>query len=108
MSEILGIYIGDQKIGETTHDKLDLGNGLTKESEGFEMIYTRKFYFKINKSKIDSDGVLFRQLKIVIKRIKEIYNINHGNVNIEFGYDGDDFIKNKITLCIKIDYSKQK
>ena len=35
MSEILGIYIGNKKIGETTLDKLDIGNDY--ESDNFKM-----------------------------------------------------------------------
>ena len=73
------------------------------KEDGEEEVF-KNYYFKINKSKLFYNDIFYRQLRLVVKRIKERDNVI--NITISTGTVKDDFIKNKCTLLIEAQINK--
>ena len=64
------------------------------------VILLKVFYIKINKDKlqkIDDISSIFSKL---INRIKDNHHLKTNTFTIQTGLDGDDFIKNKVTVAL--------
>ena len=70
-----------------------------------ENFHRLSFDFKIHRSKTLPDNIekLQSQAKLVCDRISSNYNYS-GGYNYIMGLNGDDFIKNKVTLRIEAEY----
>jgi hypothetical protein len=64
------------------------------------------FVYKVNNSKINKKDTLECQVKKVIERIKNKYELLGNSITLRIGVGHDDFINDKFTLRIETKYAQ--